>query len=284
MKNLISAWVVADSLSPTGKRLVTFALKYNRWIHSELMTHREFSRNAASSRAIPVAKTIKQVWNTPAIPVWLGKNQPGMSAKEELGGFKRWLTLLLWCTAGKFACVLAKIFELIGVHKQFANRLLEPWVYIETLVTSTEWGNFYNLRLAPDAQPEFRDLAQKMLDAQNISTPVKLKYGQWHLPFVSGLEIATHSVEDCIKFSVARCARVSTLHHDGTPTYTADGEKRDRELHDRLMRDGHVSPFEHQATPSLSATKRSGNFIGWKQYRKTLKCEYRPICPSLLDK
>ena len=45
--------------------LWTFELTYPRYIHSEFMTHRVFSRNASSSRAIPVKRMIEQVRNNP---------------------------------------------------------------------------------------------------------------------------------------------------------------------------------------------------------------------------
>ena len=76
--------VIADSISESGKRITTFQLKYPRFIHSEVMTHRVFSRNASSSRAIPVKKMIEQVRNNPAMPIHWGANQSGMQAKNEL--------------------------------------------------------------------------------------------------------------------------------------------------------------------------------------------------------
>ena len=85
-KGNIVARIVADSINNSGNRITTFELEYHRFIHSELMTHRLFSRNAMSSRAVPVSKMIEQVRNSPATPIHWGKNQAGMQAADVLDG------------------------------------------------------------------------------------------------------------------------------------------------------------------------------------------------------
>lgn len=273
---MISARVIADSVSPTGKRITTLVLRYHRFFHQEFLTHRMLSRNSASSRAIPVNKMLARVLSDPAIPIWWGKNQPGMVAKSELSTIHKWIAIKLWILAGMMMCVCAKIFQMIGLHKQTANRILEPWVWMETVVTATEWGHMFNLRMAPDAQVEFKQLVECIINAMNESVPVQLNPGEWHLPFVNKYEVDTYGYEDCLKLSVARCARVSLLNHDGT----IDPHK-DKELWTHLKHCCHASPFEHQATPLSDPCEHSGNFIGWLQYRKSLDNEYKPECPYI---
>src|SRR5690606_30080072 len=117
-------------------------LRYPRFIHAEFMTHRAFSRNASSSRAIPVHKMLSQVWNDPATPIHWGASRPGMQAREELKGWKRKAAQAIWKLAGRAACVFAWGAMKLGLHKQVANRILEPWQYIHVVVTATDWDNF----------------------------------------------------------------------------------------------------------------------------------------------
>lgn len=270
----ISAKVIEDSTC-NGKRITTMVLVYPRFIHSEFMTHRAFSKNASSSRAIPGKKMLAQVWNNPAMPVAWGKNQAGMQAKEDLKGFRLKLAKLIWKQAAKVACVFAWGLNHAGLHKQLANRLLEPWQYIHVVVTATEWDNFFALRAHPDAQPEIQELAYRMQDAMADSTPRNLGVGGWHLPFVGWNERMFQL--PLVKLSAARCARVSYLTHDGKLPDIA----KDVELFDRLVGSipMHASPIEHQAYALASPTEQSGNFVGWKQYRKVYEAEAQDVKP-----
>src|SRR5690554_2762231 len=183
-RNGITAEIIADSKSSfDGKRITTFMLTYPRFIHAELMTHRLFSRNAASSRAIPIKTKIKMVWNNPAIPVHFGKNQSGMQANEELSGWKYKLAKGLWKFSSKVACCLAWGFDKIGLHKQIACRILEPFEMYKVVVTATDFNNWFWLRRHKDAQPEIQELANCMYEAMYLSGPIKLNKGEWHVPF-----------------------------------------------------------------------------------------------------
>jgi len=260
----ISVKMVADSISPNGRRISTMQLTYPRFIHSEFMTHRMFSRNASSSRAIPVSKMLSNVWNDPATPVHWGTNMPGMQAKEELRPFRRLAARVLWKVAGRTMCAVAWCMSKIGLHKQVANRLLEPWQHIHVVVTATEWGNFFALRCHPDAQPEFQELALLMHRVWSMSVPRKLKYGDWHLPYVTFAERAQHSISEAIRVSAARCCRVSYMNHDGKKT-TLD---QDLGLYSKLVTADppHMSPVEHQATPSPE-DRFYFNLMGWQSNR-----------------
>lgn len=265
----IKATVIEDSIGEHGIRLTTLALAYHRYIHGEFMTHRVFSRNASSSRAIPVMTIIKQVWNDPVIPVHFGANMPGMQAKEELTGWRGKVARGLWRLGGKIACCVAYGMTKVGLHKQVANRVLEPWQQMHVIVTATEWENFFNLRDHPDAQPEIRILAARIGLAMASSTPILRQPGEWHLPYVRESERYAYPLEDQIKMSAARCARVSYLTHDGKAPVVV----KDIALYDRLVGSVpiHASPVEHQATPYLSSQDWCANFRGWEQHRQTVE-------------
>jgi hypothetical protein len=278
----IKAEIICDSVSTIGVRITTMVLTYPRYIHAELMTHRVFSRNAASSRAIPVKKLIRAVADHPVIPISWGSNKPGMQAGEDISGFKKWLANATWTGHRYFSLTCARILSnWCGVHKQHANRLLEAHSHIKVLVTSTKWANFIALRYHKDAQPEMRLLAKAISEALDMSYPIKLETGQWHLPFISSGDIAAvrgtlgnpnkggQLPRDALQLiSAARCARISftTFDRKRPDTYG------DLELGKMLVSQTplHASPLEHQATPDISSNSMHlwGNFHGWIQYRK----------------
>ena len=301
-KGGIYAKVVTDSTA-NGVRATTMELRYPRFIHSEFMTHRVFSRNASSSRAIPVAKNIEQVKENPAMPIFWGKNQKGMQAREENYtpiGFAPFQTSVpifredAWKYASLVAIAYAKQFEAAGYHKQIVNRLLEPFQFISVIVTSTEWDNFFSLRLHPDAQPEIQELAKCMKEARNQSFPFVFEEGMWHTPYIDGGVSKGYNgqqIENIVKCSAARCARVSYLNHDNSlPDY-----EKDLVLAHRLLESKHMSPFEHQLTPipafdfddpeeiykdqwekgvthiDRNGILWSGNMRGWIQYRQIIQ-------------
>ena len=255
-----SAKIILDSVSKAGKRLTTFELTYPRFIHSQVLTHRLFSRNSASSRAIPTKKMLEMVDSDPAMPIYWGKNKKGMSASKEINDISS--AKAYWLAARNNAVFWAKQLYSLGVHKQIVNRIVEPWKFITIICTATEWSNFYSLRRHDDAQPEMQLLANLMYDAQEKSIPVERI---WHIPYIQEDEKDLPLDTKC-RISVARCARVSYLTHNGK----RDIEK-DLSLYDRLLTGsgfGHFSPFEPVAKASDNPDERSGNFVGWIQYRK----------------
>lgn len=282
---MIKAKVVADSIGPSGIRLTTFELTYPRFIHAELMTHRAFSRNAASSRAIPVKKMMARIRKQPAMPEVWGLNRPGMQATHEAEGFRLWLGKKLWVLAGRFALAFAWMLMKLNFHKQITNRILEPWSHIVVILTADQFGlaNMWAQRDHDDAQPEFRILARKAWVAYNQSIPKTLKMGEWHLPYIfdwDRIEIErywfnnakdkdTLVIDTLKRISVGRCARVSYLNHNGA-RHLGDDEDLCKKL--MIAKPGHWSPFEHvaQAMPLPAA---SGNIRGWKQFRKEFETE-----------
>lgn len=273
------ARVVLDSVAPNGARLTTMEVRYPRFIHSEFMTHRVFSRNAASSRAVPIKKMLAAVREEPAMPIYWGRNQSGMSARAELDEATIALAQTEWRAALDDALRHAERLSSseIDLHKQLVNRLLEPFAWITVIVTATEWANFFTQRTHDDAQPEIKRIADLMLVAYRAGEPQPVALGAWHTPFIQDDERALPE-EYRIKLSVARSARVSYLTHDGR----RDHEK-DIELYDRLVgggANGHWSPFEHVATPLEAAAAGSGNFIGWEQFRKRFPQEHAGTFPD----
>lgn len=258
---MYSCRILADSLSPNGNRLTTFEITYPRFVHSELMTHRMFSRNSASSRAIPIKTMIQNVLDDPVMPVWWGKNQAGMQAKEELTDDALSNAKRNWLLARDDAIENCGILADIGLHKQIANRLLEPWMWITVIVSATDWDNFFHLRCHPDAQPEIQKIAYMMQDSYSYAVPTKAYY---HLPLMDQWTKDWAGDKDALvkKVSVGRCARVSYLTHDGKRDPQADVD-----LCDRLIQSGHWSPFEHVAT-AMETDEYYGNFRGWLQFRK----------------
>lgn len=266
--HFFKADVVLHSRFEGHPDLITLALTYPRMIHAEFMTHRVFTRNASSSRAIPVARMLQMIKDNPATPLYWGSNQSGMQAGEELKGWRLAAAKTVWSMAAKTACFFSGLLNHIGLHKQHANRGTESYQYITVLVTATEWDNFFELRDHPDAQPEIRYLAKLMKRAIENSHPQILRQGDWHLPYIRKEEFGAYPLRDLQQASAARCARVSYLTHEGkTPKVEPD-----KKLFERLAgsRPIHASPLEHVAVPSW---KENTNFTGWKQFRKVVENE-----------
>jgi thymidylate synthase ThyX len=296
------ATVIAHSISPAGKELITWETYYPWQIHGEVMTHRVFSRNASSNRAIPVAKMLEEVRDPArrAYPSFAVVNAPGMqggrpTTKEERSRFKA-----LWDEAAMECANRAEEMVMIGAAKQDANRLLMPFTHAHTLISATETDNFFGLRLDTMADPTMRALAVAMWEARKDSAPTLLQPGQWHVPFIDAETLTDigrrhtkqdEATQEMIRVSVARCARVSyqEVETDKRSTLAAD-----LALYDRLLAGStkHASPAEHQATPDTISRaiytqngvrmeipdewdheSQHGNFCGWRQYRKMLPGE-----------
>ena len=266
------ATVIADSISPAGSRILTYKLVYPWFIHWDLLTHRALSRNAMSSRAIPIRKMLRKVWNDPAMPVYWGRNGKGMQAKGELPPPRRFIARSIWLSLSRASIAAVWALEKVGLHKQDANKLLTPFLHITTVVTATEWGNFFNLRAHRDAHPSFQQLAYKMLEAYVASTPRQLEAGGWHLPFADRYVDDVPDTASLLKIVTARCARVSYLNFEGDIDFS-----KDYRLHNDLLGNGHMSPFEHPAQALADGSEWSGNFRGFRQYRKTIPNENRCV-------
>jgi thymidylate synthase ThyX len=301
-QELITARILADSVAPNGQRMTTMEIEYPRFILAELNTHRMLSKNSASSRAIPVKTMHEHMRLNPARPVHWGKNQPGMQAKEELTDNDLADVQFMWQRAQQDAMHWAQqMSERAGLHKQVANRITEPWMIMKTVISGTEWANFFWLRAHADAQPEIHELAVKMWDAHNASSPQLLHPGEWHLPYVKSHRLSSGELiyldasdmpittEQARIISASCCAQVSYRKSD-------DSYEKAEKIFKQLIESQpcHASPVEHQATPmNLSSMRRSepetwepgvthhsanddlwsGNLRGWIQFRKLIPGE-----------
>lgn len=271
----IKAEIIKDSIGPNKIRLTTFVLTYPRFIHSEFMTHRNFSRSSSSSRAIPFEKQVQAIKDDMAMPLEFRSNKPGMQAGEALSLKHQEACRHLWKESFRQVLKQAKDMHLFGVHKQYINRLLEPYSHITVVVSATEYANFFALRYHSMAQPEMYELAKQMWEAYQASVPVSRPVGHMHLPFVSEEEYElvgndTEMLGVLLRKSVACCARVSYMNHDSTkPT-----QEQNDDLFERLVGSDpkHSSPAEHQAK-ATELDSFYGNFRGWLQLRKMIENE-----------
>lgn len=267
--------VIADSLAPSGVRLTTLQVTLPRIVLAELNTHRDFSRNSASSRAIPVEKMIDRVETDPFIPIYWGKNQKGMQTGAEVDEATCLRASHLWLKGRDYMVKIAQEMHELGIHKSLCNRLTEPWMWITVVMTSTDWKNFFDQRCHPDAEIHFQKIAGMMKECILHSTPKIVPVGGWHLPY---LEMDDHdyifrTFDQCSQLqmakmvSVARCARVSYVQHGDKKKSV----EKDFGLATDLIKGsgelGHRSPFEHVAQAVYGAM-RSGPFRGWHQFRK----------------
>jgi len=319
--------ILSDSKNTFGNRITTFKLTYPRIVHAELMTHRMFSRNAASSRAVPISKMIESVKNNMFIPLAVQKAHKGMQGTEYFEDVELEQAKQLWIESAELALQQAEKMKQFGITKQLINRILEPYQYYQVLVTATEFENFFELRLPkyvignttfrskedglktgrwlydnkleanenggnlfistetgevfPDTLIEWLEcnqsqadihiqaIAELMWDAMNESTPKQLQAGEYHIPFGDNIDITDKFawdnstgdlIEAKIKIATARCARISyeTLGDNPKIDYEAD-----LKLHDRLLAEGHMSPFEHCA--------RAMDKLEYEAFVKTVK-------------
>lgn len=274
-RGLGGARVVADSFSEWGQRLTTIEATFHRFVLAEFNTHRVFSRNSASSRAIPVRKQLERVCDSPAVPVEWRAEKPGMQGGELLTGADAVEAERQWFLGRNAAMQVAENMVQTGVHKSIVNRVLEPYMWHTVIVTATDWDGFWHQRVSPLAQPEIRVAAEAMKVAYDASSPVVTMDGDWHLPYLRDEDYGDAEGDLSIlkRVSVARCARVSYLTHDGTRSL-----EKDLELYERLVSADpmHASPLEHVATPSNPQDDPLGplgNFTGWCQLRHLVEFE-----------
>lgn len=297
----IKVKIIADSIAQDSNiRLTTFELEYPRYIHAEIMTHRVFSRNAQSSRAVPVKAQIERTRSNPVYPIEFGVNKAGMSSVDLLDEQDTDFASSVWYALNQACCDASETLNDIGLHKQWSNRVTEPFSTIKVVITATEWENFFWLRYDKDAaQPEIVELARLMQEAMDSNIPFPMSEGEWHTPYVEiGLSKLTGkriyydenhnqlTLEEALKISASCCAQVSYRRLDTSKAKAI-------EIYEKLFSGPkpHLSPVEHQATPvseryewgdilgkwpdGVTSVDRDGNpwsanFKGWIQYRQLL--------------
>lgn len=244
---MYSAKILADSRGPSGHRLTTFEVTLPRIVLAEFNTHRMFSRNSASSRAIPTSIMLERVGVDPFIPEKWPKNGKGMSPDGWLEGAEAELARCFWLDGRDRVVEVVKGMARNKVHKQITNRLLEPFLWHTIIVTASEWSNWDGLRRDKHAQAEIQHPAHALFKLREESQPKDLGYGQWHLPLVPDLEQLLdekYTMQEIARVSSARCGRISYLTHEGIRDVKDDFRKADE-----LQKPGHMSPFEHAARP-----------------------------------
>lgn len=276
--------------------ILTLRVQYPRIVLSELNTHRWLSKNSGSSRAIPTSKMLDMVMNEPAMPVRFGGNKSGMqdTGEEHTNKivvpthlhkcFLNWALdndkVAFWYSDGttttdartfwQFMAVVnalaSKAYSAAGYHKQIANRLTEPYQWMNTVVSATTqgWVDFLALRDHEAADPTIAKLALMTREVRNNVTYTPLQPGQWHLPYILEAE-KDLPIKKKLILSTARLARVSYEPFDGNPSH-----EKEQSRHDLLVNSEppHMSPTEHPCTPMEG---RWGNFVGFKQYRQFLE-------------
>lgn len=266
-----NAVLILDSVNPVGNRLTTLEITLPKNLVAQFNTHRQLTRNSASSRAIPNAKFVNAVVETPHVPTFR-RNQSGMQSGAELSERSQKQAVEIWLNARDNAVAAARELAALGASKEDVNRLLEPFMFTTILASATEWDNFLYLRTDSHAQPEIQKAALIMQDLLANSEPQRLKTGDWHLPYVTEAvydESLAYSnrQQRLVEYSVAQCARVS---------YTTQGNEltfaKARELYEKLSGNRHWSPFEHVAR-AMNRRIWSGNFLGWAQHRKDFENE-----------
>lgn len=272
----MQAKLIKDSIA-NEIRLSTFILEYPRIIHSEFLKHRVLSNNAASSRAIPTKAIIQNIRDNPADIVWWGKNMSGMQAKEELTGWQLQLAKLFHVLGRESSILEARLKNWIGLHKQIANRCLEPYQNIRTVTTGTEWNNFFNLRDHSDAQPEFAQLARMMKLALEASKPTVLHPGEWHIPYITSVRMPGRiaylqpeiAQTECVEITLEQALKISASMAAQESYRKSDPSLAKAEaIWERLMCGDvkHSSPTEHQAKAMqhprpTGFTKVDGKFL-----------------------
>lgn len=248
--------VAASQHKWNGQELWTLEICSPKSIDAEFGKHRVFSRSSASSRAIPFNPAL----SAPFIPEDIRNRGPGMNSPERVP----------YEVKTKFQAYLSSLYQstragLYGfrdhIHKQHLNRYLEPWMMQVSVITSTEWDNFFSLRM-PDtlddldfpADPMIQQIAILMAEAMDAAEDKVAVLGvdEWHLPYVldEEREIYGDAPWRLADMSAARCARASFNKH-GVNTTQSKGERMtaDRERAKDLRTQLHMVPFEHQATP-----------------------------------
>lgn len=281
------ARVIADSTYADGVRLTTMEVCFHRFVLSEFNTHRVFSRNSASSRAIPIHKQLAKLGESLAMPLSWPAERAGMQGGEELTGEAAERVRESWVELAEHTIATAEGLREQGLHKSVTNRVLEPYMWHTVVVTSAAWGNFFAQRSNELAQPEIRVVSELMEQAHAASVPAELAAGEWHLPYVQEDERSGgHDWTELARMSAARCARTSYLTQDGVRD-----PAKDLALYTRLVtaKPAHWSPLEHVATPwpenrasgslefadaegkpqevHLDHLPKVGNLVGWRSLR-----------------
>lgn len=300
----IFAKVVAHSVTENGSEMITLQTRAPKFLDAEIEKHRMLSSNSSSDRAIPFNKMKER---DIFIPEDVRYNEKGMQGSEYVCGDK--LDEFKEDLEGMYKTLCVSLNHYQDIHKQHLNRYLLGFSLQDKVITGNkeQFEYFFSLRSEEGADPAVQELSRCMEEALKLSEPTLLQEGEWHLPYVDLMCPDTgqtsqnnESLEELLKCSVARCARVSYSNHDNSEPSVDE----DLALYDMLLQSKHLSCFEHQAIPmtlyneafpagakldfhkweyggiggwavgTTHMDKRgelwSGNFKAWAQYRQIL--------------
>lgn len=250
--------VLLDSINPyTGVRLTTLHCVYPQFIHQQVLTHRMFSRNSSSLRAISFDRITD--WDL-VLPTWTSEKK-GMQGEivvdDILIDKADSLVKQLYIQTQQ----ICKQLQELGIHHQNINDYLRPFTNIHTVISATDWDNFFNQRLGEATKPDMQALAKEMKEALDNSEP---ENRDCHVPMVEDLQFEYFTDQQKELIAAARLARISYFKWQDDPY-------KDLELAYKLMSNGHASPFEHIAFAQDATEYYYANFKSWKQLRHVLK-------------
>jgi thymidylate synthase ThyX len=227
------------------------------YIHTEILTHRRFSRNASSARAM---STTRYAGLGYYMPPQFYQSQKGMEASAQPIKHQ-WLARMVWSAAIQGTELAARVLERLKVAKEQRNRLIAPAKMVKGIITGTEsaWQSFFHLRNNKNADTAMQVFAR---EAYHAIINTRWSYDTIHAPY---------DIDPLV--NAARAALVSYAKIESIDDY---------KLANRLLKDGHMSPFEHYAVwrlqPTLSNLTCSSNDVhfdyvthGWEHHRATLE-------------
>lgn len=258
----ISAKVILDALPKKGARLTTIEVVMPKFLIAQLNTHRALVKNSASSRAMPVTFVITSIVENYVTPMDFGMpaNSRGMVAKSSLTGWRKHASRLLWNTGMYVNIAIAYLQSKVGLHKAWANRPLEAYMYTKVLITATDWENFFKLRVHKDAQDAMEITALAIKTALHNHIPTIVEDNQYYLPYVG---ILYNPTPEEINLSVSCCAQITYNRElDTSPDKAAS-------VVAKLLGDTpHWSPFEHLAVLNHNP---KGSYRSWQSYRHIIE-------------
>ena len=187
-----------------------------------------------------------------------------MQSNDGVTGWRALLARIVWNSSRLFSVFASWVLsDICRVSKQHANRVMEPYMLVNFIVSGTEWLNFLGRRMYDDAQPEMRDLAMAIGDIYFTHNPQELKPGEWHIPYDPNPEEGLRDPSFVrLRASAGQCARES---------YQGPIKSQDEniELAGRLEASGHWTPLEHQARAETDEDYRQGCLMGFRSFRST---------------
>ena len=247
-------FIIADTYYLRNKRkyrLTSYQLSIPTCLLAELRTHRlfrygdsDFSINANSDRAIPISKKIDNVLKKPYLPIVTLKNKGMTAIEDNIDEVLEKKIIEEYSYSMSKAINSVKNLDSLGASKQFVNRLLMPFSYSDVIITGDNecFNNFFSLRTTIDTEPNFRYIANIMLNEYKTNKP---KRSDYHIAFEKDIDnqFPNLSLDLKVKVSMSMCARISYDNEN------IESLEKHIERTDRCLKNKHMSIAEHQAIP-----------------------------------